>query len=307
MPRIKKQKKHLNSIRERAANRGNVLLGYVRNCLGQLDNLLQERGHVKILNHLNLYIKDKNMCSWDLSAAKKRNQTRASDSHVKRINGSQMYQVSARDRIVKFRAYGSREKSIKERWLEHFSFNENNFIDEVFICRPDKPLLCGIMDGLLKINGEIVVVEFKGILKKEPCLVGNELRDNSSEIQQCLFYSFLNDWKDVLLVYGLTGNRSRIFTKFLNFSQLKPFKAELEAASNDYFLTYFTKNILIWKLLNNIRLRLGFAQQEIIKKKCEKLCDVVKSFNDVHKGKKGVLIYPELTNIRRNLEKWEII
>lgn len=306
MPRIKKQKKHLNRTRGAAVARGNQLLGYVKTHIARINTLLQEEGHVEILRRLTLYTKAKNLCNWDLGVHIRSGKKNASDDHIKRINASQIHQVSAGERKIKFVGHGSREAEIKEKWLEQFGFDGTVFVDEVPICRPDMPLLCGRMDGLMKINGRIVIIEFKGVLKKTPCVVKKEFKDNPKEIQQCIFYSFLNDWKDVLLVYGLQKPNLKIFTKFLNFSVLKPFKRELEEASNDYFLSYFTENILLWKLLE-VRQVLGWFQEEAIKRKCGGLIDVVRGFHEVQRKKKGELKYPALENIQREIKNWKII
>lgn len=305
MPRIKKQKKLLKAIGKVGGERTRIRIGHEMDCRAQLKVLEEQGRNGTLLKRLRRYIRSDNLCTWDLGICVRTNKKRCTEPNIKRLTPSQMYQISAGERKIKYLAIRNGEKDIRERWVEYFSLSSENFAEEVVICRPDYPLICGIMDGLIKINSQIFIVEFKGILDQIPRVITGEFRDNSPEIQQCLVYSFLNNWKDVLLVYGLKNKKNKIFTTSFNFSITKPFKRYLEEAMEDDFLDYFTKNILIWKLLNDNRQHLRVFNQERIKKNVDNIVEIVKKFQKDQKKQKS-LKYPKLKNIRRERE-WEII
>lgn len=59
------------------------------------------------------------------------------DSHIKRINASQMYQITQGDYMERYvKPYGDREKLVKQKWIDYFDLVQDNFAEEVSICTP---------------------------------------------------------------------------------------------------------------------------------------------------------------------------
>lgn len=85
-----------------------------------------------------------------------------------------------------------------------------------------------------------------------------------------------------------------VHTKFFNFSETKPFENYFKNSSTQYFLDYFTKNILIWKLINSKQQLLTVVLREKIKTKVDEIADMVKEFQKECIRRECEIIYPRL-------------
>ena len=185
------------------------------------------------------YTTEESGCSWVLAESPKgrtiRNQLDKGDSKLKFPDP--MYPSFRLPRIkcslIHFAVWGmpmkpvdmytNEEKFVRE-WLSHSKLKFENIILEVNVCVPEFPMISGVLDGLVNINGKYCIVEFK------TCLLDSDIEKKSNFFEcghvfiQILTYSYLTGWSDAYLVYqeykdGVLYTK----TKFFNFSKTKPF------------------------------------------------------------------------------------
>lgn len=207
----------------------------------------------------------------------------------KRICGSLIHNAIMGLGLKKSRGGEGRECFVRDGFKKAHGLNKKNFMEEVIVVRKRYPLFSGVLDGLLKTSGGYIVIEFKGFFNKRIIYSPKtSFKAQHPAIKQLLFYLFLLNWPDGILVYGFINHNKVELIKTIKIvaGESEMLQKEIEGFSKNEFLEIFCKEIFVWKLFKFTHVHVKHSLHEFVKKELGWLMEMVKDFSGAKKKNK---------------------